>query len=243
MWRCPSCKNKIEKIEDRCGACGYERTSDGQYGRKSNNSQVIIAVIASLVILISISVLVFTVVSRVEDLVPQVTVNNVQADPDPVPEPASVPVPQPVNPPPTEQQPVDDELIVYVCYDAPTNSTLADEVTTVTTIEAMGARIIRWTDRDTFLRQNYIDHYWGHGWDLSDNDIRDWFEGPFNVMGMHATYWRLIELTDEYVITDFIWDYQNMNQSDIDLIWQGGNFSRVHVIIGLRMEGATCIRQ
>ena len=133
----------------------------------------------------------------------------------------------------------------YVCNNAPTLTTAAPNVTTVTTIETYGLRIVRWIEQDTFPRQAYIDHYWGLGWDISDDDIRDWFEGPFNIMEMEGTYWELVSIDDYYIITNFIFDYENMSRVDLDLLWES-NFSsvtRYSAIRGLEEQGAVCVRQ
>jgi len=133
----------------------------------------------------------------------------------------------------------------YVCYNAPTLTTPVPDVTTVTTIEAYGSRIVRWIEQDTFPRQAYIDHHWGLGWGLSDDDIRDWFEGPFNIMEMEGTYWELVSIDDYYIITNFIFDYENMSRVDLDLLWES-NFSsvtRYSAIRGLEEQGAVCVRQ
>ena len=133
----------------------------------------------------------------------------------------------------------------YVCHNAPTWTTAAPDVTTVTTVETYGTRIVRWIEQDTFLRQSYIDHYWAVGWDLSDDDIREWFEGPFNVMEMDGTYWELVSLDENYVITNFIFDYENMSRADLDQLWDP-NFSGVNRHTAIRVleeQGAVCVRE
>ena len=133
----------------------------------------------------------------------------------------------------------------YVCYDAPTLTTPVPDVTTVTTIESYGSRIVRWIEQDTFPRQAYIDYHWGLGWGLSDDDIRDWFEGPSNIMEMEGTYWELVSIDDYYIITNFIFDYENMSSADLDLLWESNfsNVTRYSAIRGLEEQGAVCVRQ
>lgn len=134
---------------------------------------------------------------------------------------------------------------IYVCHGGPTHSTLVEGVSTVTTIESRGQQISRWIDRDTFPRQAYIDHYWGLGWDLSDDDIREWFEGPYNVMSIEGTYWELVEVNDEFVVTNFIWRYDNMSLDDLNAIWHDAFLfvTRAGVIRGLEEGGADCVRR
>ena len=131
---------------------------------------------------------------------------------------------------------------VLVCENAPTMTTEVSDVTTVVTIEARGHTLVRWIEQNTFPRQAYIDYYWGLGLHPTDTDIRGWFEGSGNVMNMTGTYWELVSVDNEYVITDFIFDYENMLREDLDLFWVSG-FSNVTLgsaIRGLEEKGAVC---
>ena len=137
-------------------------------------------------------------------------------------------------------------ITVYVCENAPTLTTEVSDVTTVVTIEARGYTLVRWIEQDTFPRQAYIDHYWGLGLQLTDADIRGWFEGPDNVMGMQGTSWELVSIDDEFIITNFILDYENMLREELDLLWAPYGFSIVTLgsaIRGLEDQGAVCVLQ
>jgi len=132
----------------------------------------------------------------------------------------------------------------YVCSN--TQAPNIDGVTTVVIIESYGLRIRRWIEQDTFPRQTYIDHFWGLDWDVSDQDIIDWFEGPFNIMEMEGTYWELVSIDDDFVITNFIYDYENMSRADLDQLWTP-NFSGVNRHSAIRVleedRGAICVRE
>jgi len=218
MWKCPNCQVKVESSENRCGTCGLEKgANQGYSGERRRNTGLIVGILVGVIVVATVSFLVVINFNAIVDLFSTDSATESQT---------------PTN------------LVIYVCYNSPVHSTHAPNVTTVTTIEAHSLEVIRWIDRNTFNRQDYIDHYWGVGWYLFDDDIRSWFEGPNNVMSMAATYWELVEITDDYVITDFIWDYQNMRSIDIEAIWgQPTVPSRGPIIRSLEEQGATCVRQ
>jgi len=141
--------------------------------------------------------------------------------------------------------PTPPEKIEYVCYGALSRTTDASDVETTVIVQSLGAEISRWIERDTIVRQSYVDHYWGSGWDLSDRDIREWFEGPYNVMETEGTFWNLVSIDENYIVTDFIFDYLAMSESDLNRIWEP-NFSRVNRNTAIRVledDGANCVRR
>jgi len=137
------------------------------------------------------------------------------------------------------------EEMVFVCTNSPMTFSDIPEVSTVTMIEAQGQTIIRWINQNTFERQVYTDYFWGAGWDLADEDVVDWFEGPNNVMWMVGTYWELVSINEYYVVTNFIYEYQNMSREDLDSLWYPSfrSVRRGDAIRSLQSYGAECVRQ
>lgn len=132
----------------------------------------------------------------------------------------------------------ESEDLRYICDHKPTDS----GVETTTIIESRGFSITRWINRHHFPRQVYIDYMWGPGWDLSDDDIISWYEGPENVTEMDGTYWELIAVNEDYVTVQFVYHYEVMSREDLDLLWDP-NFSGVthySAIRSLTDEGAVC---
>ncbi|MCL1990287.1 MAG: hypothetical protein FWG67_05275 [Defluviitaleaceae bacterium] len=131
------------------------------------------------------------------------------------------------------------EELRYLCTHEPTSSGIEQ----VTIIESYGLAITRWVEQYIFPRQVYIDYNWGVGWDLTDADIKDWYEGPENITEMEGTYWELIAINDEFVTIQFVYHYEIMSRADLDLLWDP-NFSGVNHHTAIRTltedEGAIC---
>jgi len=133
---------------------------------------------------------------------------------------------------------------IYTC-DMPLTFVDEPSISAVITIESRGSTIMIWRERETFPRQAYIDYFWPPNFNPSNDDIRDWFEGSDNITDMDGTYWELVSIDDNYVITNFVFEYQNMSRADLNDLWEP-NFDHVShrtAIEFLEREGATCVRQ
>ena len=129
----------------------------------------------------------------------------------------------------------------YLC----THSGVLSAIEMVTIIESRGLAITRWIEEYTFPRQLYIDYNWGPDWDLTDEDIKEWYEGPENVTQMEGTHWEIVSVNDEVVITRFVYNYEIMSRADLDSLWDP-NFSSVNhhsAIRSLTDDGAVCVAQ
>ena len=139
-----------------------------------------------------------------------------------------------------------EEIITVVCNGAPTLTTEAYGVTTIAIVEGTHyGRITRWIDQEIFPRQTFIDHYWGIGFTPSDDDIREWFEDISDGLLWEGTYWELVSIDEEFIITNFIYDYENMAIAVLDEIWNVSfNYvTRMSAIRGLEDRGAVCVEQ
>jgi len=126
-----------------------------------------------------------------------------------------------------------------VCADAPASLGLGEAVVT---IEGMDENILVWTERTTMTRDEY-NQLW-QGIIPTEEDIRAWFDSAANDTGMQGVTWVLVSVDDETVVTDFIYNYEEMSESDLNLRWETDDFSRevtlTGAIAGLEDQDATC---
>jgi len=131
-----------------------------------------------------------------------------------------------------------DELRYFCTFET---SPLGVEMVVI--IESRGLAITRWIEEYTFPRQVYINQNWGQDWDLTDDDIREWYEGPENVTDIDGTYWEIVSVDDEFVVIRFVYHYEVMSREDLDELWEP-NFSGVNrhsAIRVLRDDGGICV--
>ena len=128
-----------------------------------------------------------------------------------------------------------------VCTNAPSTLGLVGETTV--TIEGMDETIVTWTER-TVMNRDIYNQLW-QGVTPTDEDIREWFDGPMNNTGMQGVYWVLVSVDANTVVTDYIYYYEQISERDLRSIWATANsiseITLTSAIAGLEELGnATC---
>lgn len=127
-----------------------------------------------------------------------------------------------------------------VCVNAP--STIGGIGETIVTIEGDDEQIIRWIEQTTFDRLEYESYFWG-GYEPTEEDIRNWFEGPMN-QAPDGISWALTYISETVIKATLTYDYLTLDEATLNDIWQTQNFfedvSVSSAIAGLREDGATC---
>ena len=129
---------------------------------------------------------------------------------------------------------------VYVCTNAPNTMTQVNNVMTTTRIYGFEDELLLWQEETSFNREAYVAHYW-HGGTVRDRDIRSWFTGPNNVMNFPHTYWELISVNSQTVVTRFSYVYLHMSNEEARELWHGDDvpgFAAVYT--HLVFAGASC---
>ena len=129
---------------------------------------------------------------------------------------------------------------VTICTGAP--STIGNVGETTVIIEGYDESIIRWTERTIFDRDEYESYFWG-GYFPTDEDIRNWFEGPMNT-APDGIKWSINAITTDYIEAELIYDYTMISLETLNEIWQTENFAEEvtisSAVAGLVEDGAVC---
>ena len=122
-----------------------------------------------------------------------------------------------------EHSPRMNEKTIIVCINAPPGLGIGEAVTT---IEGVGENITKWTERTTIDRDEFNEVFQLlRGIIPTEEDIRNWFDGPENDLGMQGVSWVLISVDDDTIVIDYIFNYMEMSERDLNTIWTTDNFS------------------
>ena len=137
--------------------------------------------------------------------------------------------------------------VTFVCTNSPMQMfSDVPELATTTIVISRGQTIQYWIDENTFEWQVYVDNFWGTDWYVLDSDVRAWFEGSYSVGWFPPhTYWELVTITNNYIVTRLVYHYQNMTRDELDQLWYPDfrGIRRGDAIHFLQREGANCVRQ